>query len=201
MSLYDDLGVSRDATESEIKAAYRKKAQASHPDREGGSNEQFQLVVAAYKTLSDSTKREHYDKTGEVQQESQLVQSAIELLFAMLSKIQDVDHTNLIHVICEFLVSNNANILSTKGKISSDIARLERVAKRIVKKSDSNNVLALMVLNQAEKLKASLIRADEDIAKNNDLLAYFSDYRYEADIQIVQPAEMYSTSSPIWRTM
>ncbi|KAK0543201.1 Type I HSP40 co-chaperone, partial [Tilletia horrida] len=61
---YDLLGVSPDASESELKKAYRKKALALHPDK-GGDPEQFKEVTAAYEALSDPQKRDLYDRFGE----------------------------------------------------------------------------------------------------------------------------------------
>ncbi len=65
MNHYEALGVSNDATPEEIKAAYRKLAQDSHPDREKGSEEKFQAVNAAYQVLSDPQKRADYDRFGD----------------------------------------------------------------------------------------------------------------------------------------
>lgn len=64
MSLYEDLGVGRDATPDEIKKAYRSRAQKSHPDREGGDAEVFHAVQTAHDVLSDPDRRERYDRTG-----------------------------------------------------------------------------------------------------------------------------------------
>ena len=60
-SHYDTLGVSRDASPEDIKRAYRKLASLYHPDKEGGSKTKFQEVEEAYRTLSDSGKRQQYD--------------------------------------------------------------------------------------------------------------------------------------------
>jgi DnaJ-class molecular chaperone len=57
---YNILGVSKDASEDEIKQAYRKLAKEHHPDK-GGSKEKFQKIQEAYDTLSDSQKRSQYD--------------------------------------------------------------------------------------------------------------------------------------------
>jgi DnaJ-class molecular chaperone len=57
---YQTLGVQRNATDNEIKRAYRKAAMKHHPDR-GGDQTQFQEVQAAYDTLSDPQKRQQYD--------------------------------------------------------------------------------------------------------------------------------------------
>ena len=60
---YDRLGVSSDATEDEIKKAFRKKAMEHHPDR-GGDIEKFKEIKAAYEILSDEQKRQQYDQFG-----------------------------------------------------------------------------------------------------------------------------------------
>ena len=61
--LYDLLGVSPDASEAELKKSYRKKALSLHPDK-GGDPELFKEVTSAYEVLSDSSKREMYDRFG-----------------------------------------------------------------------------------------------------------------------------------------
>jgi DnaJ homolog subfamily A member 2 len=62
---YDILGVSKEASADEIRKAYRKLAAKLHPDKEGGSQEKFQELQAAYEVLSDPEKKQIYDKYGE----------------------------------------------------------------------------------------------------------------------------------------
>jgi molecular chaperone DnaJ len=64
---YEVLGVSRTATEVEIKSAYRKLAMQHHPDRNGGCTEaeaKFKECGEAYAVLSDPQKRAAYDRYG-----------------------------------------------------------------------------------------------------------------------------------------
>lgn len=65
---YEVLGVSRTATEQEIKVAYRKLALSVHPDRNPGdptATAKFQTLGKIYATLSDPKRRQIYDQTGE----------------------------------------------------------------------------------------------------------------------------------------
>jgi molecular chaperone DnaJ len=64
---YDILGVSRNATDQEIKSAYRKLALQFHPDRNPGkkdAEEKFKEAAEAYSVLSDGQKRANYDRFG-----------------------------------------------------------------------------------------------------------------------------------------
>ncbi|MGG4221415.1 DnaJ domain-containing protein [Paenibacillus jamilae] len=61
---YELLGVGRDASEAEIKQAYRKLAKKYHPDTNQGSEEatrKFKLIHEAYNTLRDEALRQAYD--------------------------------------------------------------------------------------------------------------------------------------------
>ena len=64
---YNLLGVSRDASEQELKRAYKKLAMKYHPDRNQGdknAEKKFKEVSEAYEVLSDQNKRQAYDQFG-----------------------------------------------------------------------------------------------------------------------------------------
>ena len=64
---YEILGVSKGASEAEIKKAYRKKAIQYHPDKNPGdakAEEMFKKAAEAYEVLSDADKRSRYDQFG-----------------------------------------------------------------------------------------------------------------------------------------
>jgi curved DNA-binding protein len=60
MDYYNTLGISKSASEADIKSAYRKMAMKHHPDR-GGDEKKFKEVTEAYETLSDPQKKQMFD--------------------------------------------------------------------------------------------------------------------------------------------
>lgn len=61
---YATLGIDRNASDAEIKKAYRKLAAKFHPDKKTGDEAKFKEVSEAYETLSDPEKRSMYDQFG-----------------------------------------------------------------------------------------------------------------------------------------
>ncbi|HZC01676.1 MAG TPA: DnaJ domain-containing protein, partial [Gammaproteobacteria bacterium] len=64
---YEALGLARNATEAEIKKAYRRMAMKYHPDRnpgDKGAEGRFKEVKEAYEVLADARKRAAYDQFG-----------------------------------------------------------------------------------------------------------------------------------------
>ena len=61
---YDVLGVSKTATQNEIKKAYRELCKKYHPDKHGGDDTKIKEINEAYSVLSDKNKRNQYDHGG-----------------------------------------------------------------------------------------------------------------------------------------
>jgi molecular chaperone DnaJ len=64
---YESLGVGRDASQEDIKSAYRREALKNHPDRnpgDGDAESRFKEAAEAYEVLSDSAKRQRFDRYG-----------------------------------------------------------------------------------------------------------------------------------------
>lgn len=67
---YEVLGVSRDATQEEVKRAFRRKARETHPDANPGdpaAEQRFREAALAYEVLSDPHRRAAYDRGGQVE--------------------------------------------------------------------------------------------------------------------------------------
>ncbi|XP_075153849.1 dnaJ homolog [Haematobia irritans] len=64
LDLYEIIGVSKDASDSEIKQNYRKLAKEFHPDKNPDAGDKFKEISFAYEVLSDPEKRKIYDRYG-----------------------------------------------------------------------------------------------------------------------------------------
>jgi DnaJ-class molecular chaperone len=64
MDFYTILGVSKGASQEEIRKQYKKKAVLLHPDKQTGNDEKFKELAEAYSVLSDEKKRQDYDMFG-----------------------------------------------------------------------------------------------------------------------------------------
>ena len=84
INYYEVLGVSRTASESEIRNAYRQLAKERHPDRPGGSEKEFALLQEAHNSLSDPDRRRQHNE-------------ALDLAHAadQLSGLSDIDWSQL----------------------------------------------------------------------------------------------------------
>jgi len=65
MTLYEELGVEKTASEDEIKTAYKKAAKRTHPDA-GGDSESFEKIKRAKRILLNANARRKYDETGKI---------------------------------------------------------------------------------------------------------------------------------------
>ncbi|HEX2729268.1 MAG TPA: J domain-containing protein [Rubrobacteraceae bacterium] len=81
INYYEVLGVSREASQADIRNAYRTLAKQRHPDHPGGSAEDFSLLQEAHATLSDPNRRRHHDE-------------ALDLAFAA-DQLADLDFDSL----------------------------------------------------------------------------------------------------------
>jgi molecular chaperone DnaJ len=143
MDYYQVLGVSKSASQDEIKKAFHKLAHKYHPDK-GGDETKFKEINEAYQVLSDKTKRAQYDQFGRVFEQGQPGGSEYSWAWGNRPQTEDVefDFGNIGDIFEEFFgggfggarKSNKKD--SKKGKdIQVDIEiNLERTLKDSVEK-------------------------------------------------------------------
>lgn len=167
MDLYNTLGVSKDATQADIKAAYRKLAQQHHPDKEGGDKEKFQAIQQAYAVLGDEDKRAHYDEHGTIAGQGPTPRDeAMGMLVKALNQVImqcDPDYTNILQ--------------STSKMLKDTIAELKAIAADLGKKADK--------VRKASKRVSTVKGKDDSMSPiMAHLLASFTGPQAQAELQI-----------------
>jgi len=81
--LYTTLGVKPDATDEQIKKAYRNKSKTLHPDI-GGDEETFKNITEAYRILSDPKLRKAYDSTGKIPKSVEAMEADADVMLRQL---------------------------------------------------------------------------------------------------------------------
>jgi curved DNA-binding protein CbpA len=188
-SLYDILGITKDATEEEIKKAYRKRAQETHPDVKG-SAEEFSYVNEAYTILSDKKARLIYDRSGRKQGEKnkdQLRTEAIrEIQRVMVQVLDDSDDTIFFSNLPEHILRIfNANIERCKSIVAETrkkIKRLRRYKQRFhYKKGDDNNFIQFGIEGQVYHLSTSISVEIQKIRQFELMLELLAEYDWEPE--------------------
>lgn len=145
--LYDQLGVSKDASAAEIKRAYRKKSKDAHPDA-GGTNEEFRAISVAYRTLIDPEKRSRYDSGESAEkinkpnsEEMEMRGILVHVFFETLNLI-DPDKRNIFKEMIRHFQSAAVNIETSIRDERKQIAKIERALKRI-KAKDEHDIFVM----------------------------------------------------------
>lgn len=140
MTLYEILGVEPDASQAQIKKAFRQRAMKAHPDQ-GGSREAMETLQHAYDVLSDVERRARYDATGEedipVDPEKERRAAALRLLRDVISMVVDqpvdVDTVDVKSVIIQKVKAEQSDRAQAQRALRAALKRANTMTKRFIK--------------------------------------------------------------------
>lgn len=177
MNHYEVLGVKPDATDEEIKRAYRKRAAETHPDKpeNKGREDEFKAIAGAYEVLGDAVRRKHYDETGR-DEETPVEKEARDLLIKLFREA--LGSTSEVEVVA-FAKTGVSNAETNLGKQKTQIeARRKKLEKRRAKVEVAEGEMNLVhgiidqelngieqALAEGERLKGVLKLAKEMLDK------------------------------------
>lgn len=195
-SLYEILGVERDASAKEIARAYRLKAKSAHPDT-GGSPEAFAELTDAYDTLADPEARAHYDLTGEAKRQAadNTFAEVLRVLSHMLTHLITTDDPSLEELETVDLVKQLKRMALVEreaiGKNAKKTERALRRARRMegrftVHKADDEaaNPFASIIADRIERLGNDLMNLQRARAVNDRLNAILDDSSFRVDLRL-----------------
>lgn len=183
-SLYDTLGIAKDASATLIKGAYRNAVKSYHPDA-GGSREEFERVQQAYDILIDPVKRLTYDATGKINETPSdehaamlnTIQTAMErVIDNAQASAESVDIVEKLRdLFLTGITKMHEHIESTEAQAKT----FEKVQKRIKTKS-KNNMLANMLEHKIKSIREGQLKIKVEIVTANKALEFLSDYSFDA---------------------
>ena len=185
MDLYDALDIKKNASADEIRHAYRKRAQKTHPDKAGvEKTSEFQMIKHAYEVLSDPDKRKHYDETGNADDldspENIILQKFAELLINITVKvINDPESENL-------FFEANKNLDLNRQKYSADAIthrrnakKLRQAAERSSHRMGGENLAHLTLTAAAADEDRKAEKFDRIVDQINQVGVMLKDYEYQ----------------------
>lgn len=195
MSLYEDLGVAKDATQEIIKKAFRKKALKVHPDvnHSEDSGKEFRSISIAYRILSDEEKRRRYDngenpdmidKDNSSMHEQEVLSMILGLFTQIVEFIPDVDNNDIFIIMRRYIQDNQNKISSEKEKYRNQIKKYEKTIKRI-KKKGKHEVFTNLLKFKIEEVNKNIMMLDRTAKLSNDGLEFIKDC--ECEVEHVKP--------------
>lgn len=198
--LYDDLGVPRDASQEDIKAAYRKKASAAHPDNKAtGDENEFKRVNHANIILSDPAKREQYDRTGKedtASPEERENAMALDLLSKMFSQIftmaefDPAEHDPL-KAVRKLVKIQKGETKKQLFTVAQTLEKMRKTIKRLHKKGKEAKASKLQRVLEAleQSVKAEQEKGERMVRVCDKVLAILAEHDYDLKPEAKTPAE------------
>lgn len=197
MTLYEILGVAPTASAAQVKAAWKAKVKATHPDKPGGSQEAFNEVQAAYDILSQPLRRAEYDETGSSDEKrDETDDEAWVEIIKQLNFLLDA-HELGIHKMEAILASplgsmqqgfknRGAAIADGRRAVETKLATLGRLRRSVRARKDGSKagrVLHHIFSEQEAAITRSLDQMTKDKAVNDRALAILAEFEAVNDGQ------------------
>lgn len=180
--LYAELGLDRNATPDEIKAAHRKMAKLHHPDA-GGDPADFDRIQSAALVLRDPDRRDHYDRTGETDAgQDHKLQGALGLIrqaFEHMIQSGDPEHQDIIDLTRAILVESSKQKSSERAGMQLKLAKAKRRRKQLRHKGTRANLLGNMIDENIRSIEGEIRSLDKAIEAHGLADDLLDDYEWE----------------------
>jgi len=160
---YQELGVGPRASQTEIKAAYKRQASERHPDRDGGSDEAMSRLNVAYAIVGDPKRRARYDRTGSEGLERTVEERAADQAMSGFMDAIAHGHTDPVYHARAFLRLARDNARAQLASAREAPARLATLRERVRRKENAANLYRQVIDGQIEMAARALETLPETI--------------------------------------
>jgi curved DNA-binding protein CbpA len=189
MNYYKMLGITKNATQAQIKAAYLKLAKKHHPDKVGGDTEAFQKIKQAFDVLYNAETRAEYDETGGVSEKkddrAELIEILSMLFLGVLDKAGTFELPNPIEEMEAHLAYKKTTYNNSIAVAQTLISKRNNMLRRIARKGDGENLLKGILLGDINKLERSIVNGLKGIEQCDKLIELLNDYEFVTDIPMM----------------
>lgn len=175
---YETLGVERDASEQEIRTAYRRASMRAHPDRDGGSEAAQQAVNAAFEVLIDPARRAAYDEFGDESAGPSLARRAKDSLCALFDHVLNTNADDFLGACRKTAeqarsacAANLTNLMHQRTQLEKRHGKLRTAA--------AQDLFAVVVQRRIDSNAAEIERETDHMALHDAVLELLS--KYEQD--------------------
>lgn len=182
--LYQVLGVPPTAPAAQIKRAWRKFAQATHPDREGGDEVRYKAVQTAYDVLGDEARRAKYDATGDTtlpDLNSEMLQELAQLFFAVIDGVRSVETQDVVKEVRGHLEAGVKAVAADRDKFEAKMRKAESAQKRLKHKGIGRDILSAMLDAQQGEYVRAIEVCDVKSKKLAQMVEILASYTYAVE--------------------
>jgi len=179
--LYAALGVSTEATPEEIKKAYKNLTKIHHPDVEGGSEEIFKKIAAAYDVLGKPERRKEYDLTGKKDFKDLFLTQFSDFICNMIIPMLNEDTDNPMDASIEFLNNSLERFEKKIKEIEKQVKHLNEKVERITRPDNEANFIKSVILTTIEKMEQSEAAVKEEIKLVHKIINEIKNYKYNEE--------------------
>lgn len=179
MNPYEELDISLDADDEEIKLKFRSLAQIHHPDK-GGDEEIFKRIKEAYEILIDPIRRKEFDLLGESDSSLAIRNAALDHIAQMLNAVvptMNPEQDDLITIMNNQVTQIKVDMHHNIRTCDSYIEHLQKVLRRL-NSTKKKNIMIEIVERQLEQRKLELKNFNDRIKICDLESEILKDYSY-----------------------
>jgi curved DNA-binding protein CbpA len=182
---YEILGVRRDASDEQIKSAYRRRAKTTHPDS-GGDPNAFGRVQKAYELLLDPVRRKVFDDTGyDVELADPVDLQALIVIEKLVNELtldeREPGTFDPLTRMREDLSEDMRKARFSKRELERHSSRIEHHLERLEKRP-STDILGSMLRARVKAIASAINETEAKIKASERACEMLYDYAYEVDM-------------------